>query len=214
MRNAWFLAATLATTVTASALAQAPMPFRCPVNGTVVELSTNVKVESLGADPQDPTVCVVRANNVERRLLYGFWRLPLTHHGAEASARAAFAQFYPAMPGKTVTYDIFLPRTGGGDDPYRETWTAIGIQPVTVRAGSFNAMVIERTQEGRGGNVFKGTWRRWVDVNTGVTVKQTFSLGRGNMPAQQEWEAISIVSPPPPAPPPAAPQQRPQRPRS
>jgi hypothetical protein len=184
-------------------------PFSCPPAGTKAEFTTGGRFESLGSDPTDPLVCLVRAGNVERRLLYGFWRLPFSHRGAEPSVRAALGQLYPTAPGKTVTYELFLPRINGGDDPYRETWTIIGTESVTVRAGRFTATVMERTQEGRGGNTFKGTWRRWTDVASGLVVKQTFALERGSIPPAQEWEATSVFVPTPPAPPAAPARQQP-----
>lgn len=211
------LAAVGAVIWAGSAGAQTSMSFQCPPAGAQTENSLATQDEWLGTDPADPTVCLVRmtgpgAAAVERRLPYAFWRLPFSHHGSEAATRAGLGQFYPATPGKTVTCDVFLPRTMGGDDPCRQTWTAIGVQPVKVRAGSFKAMVIERTEEGRGGNVFKGTWRRWVDLNTGVTVKQTYTPVRLRASGPQEWEPTSMVTPPPPAPPAPAPaRQRQER---
>lgn len=199
----------------APAFAQPQVPFRCPSVGTVAEFSTGVKLTSQGADPADPVVCLLRIESPtgtrEARLLYAFWTLPLPHRGAEPAARAGFAALFPATIGKSTTYELFLPRESGGDDPYRETWRVLRIEPVTVRAGSFTAMVMERVQEGGGGNTFRGSWTRWLDLESRVIVKQTFSLSRGRMGGTQDWEAVRVEVPtPPPTPAPATPQ-RPQR---
>lgn len=145
---------------------QAPVAFECPRAGTTVEYTDGGRTVWGGVDPTDPVVCLARQGNNDRRLLYAFWRLPFTHHGSEAATRTGLGQLWPAAAGRTVTYDLFLQRQGGGDDPYRETWRVIGIEPITVRAGTYNALVIERVQDGRGGNVFRGTWRRWIDLDS------------------------------------------------
>jgi hypothetical protein len=197
------------------ALAQAPVQFQCPRQGVIAEYSDGGRTVWGGADPADPTICLVRAGNTDRRLLYAFWRLPFSHNGAEASARAGLSQLYPATAGKSVSYDLFLPRANQtGDNPYRETWKIVRFESVSVRAGTFNAMVIERVQDGRGGSVFQGTWTRWIDLNSRVPVKQTFALSRGRPSGTQEWEAMSVQVPPAPAAQPApaapAPAQRPR----
>lgn len=180
-----------------AALAQAPLAFQCPLQGVSVEYDTGTRSVFGGPDPTDSAICLVRTGTNDRRMLYAFWTLPLSHNDAERSARAGLAQLYPATVGKASSFELFLPRAGGGDDPYRETWRVLRFEPVTVRAGTLNAMVIERVQEGQGTNTFKGTWTRWIDVNSRVVIKQTFELGRGRMPANQQWEATALRVPPP-----------------
>jgi hypothetical protein len=48
-------------------------------------------------------------------------------------------------------------------------------------------------EKGVSRNYFEGTWQRWVDLQTGAVIQQTYQHVHGQAPTNQDWTATSIT---------------------
>lgn len=168
-----------------------PVQFNCPANGTIVYTNAG-QHRYYGADPVDAEMCVMeRPEDTGRQ-----WRLyslftPNAYNSDQL--RGVLRRLFPLEAGKVVREPIRQP---GGE--FILTFTVVGLQSTTVRAGTFTTWVVDIRQEGVGfGNDFAATRRVWFDQNSWVAVKGTFQVLRElqRVNTVPNFEAVRIVAP-------------------
>ena len=82
----------------------------------------------------------------------------------------------------------------------------VGFERLTVPAGDFDSVVLERMVNGTGANAAQTfTVRYWLEGVSGILLQRKVELGRGGSSLLRNLQATSMTLPPPPprAPPPA-----------
>jgi hypothetical protein len=188
MIKKYLLAAILAAPSTA--FAQDNM-FHCPKVGTVLEFSTGAKTR---VDAANGFEC--DATNITNGFKWTdhayFQRVkPLNSaNGITDSVLRDTESFWPLVPGRVVE----VTKNRGGSS-YIETYTAIGIEPVTVPAGSFQAWhLTARTRIIPSNN--SAIQHYWWDPKLGVTVKRETVIERGQWTGiEQNFELVAVKAP-------------------
>lgn len=196
IRGLTILAATAAVAgalaaASAPALAQ-QQPFRCPAAGTVVERTNGPNLVFTSPDPADPLVCRGRHG---QRLFLGYWD---AQSPAVTAGRAELARVFggAASPGAT-TRPISFFASGTYMDSVRieETWRMVGVEPVQVPAGSFEALRVERHMSVPF-STYSFTEAVWLDRRTGAPVKASVSHTNAVMaPSVTNWSATEVNAP-------------------
>lgn len=128
----------------------APDGFRCPNAGTIVRLSSGGRFHHRGADPADPSVCVITsANGTQFRRLFDLVSLPNSN---EANYRRSLATLWPLEVGKATEFTTIGQTRGGSTFQYKETWKVLRREPLQVGRTTRQAVVLEQTSEGIVGN--------------------------------------------------------------
>jgi hypothetical protein len=216
IRASLFALIAVAGTTAIPASAQVPLEFRCPPSGAIQQTSRGWRSESLGADPADPLTCRYRTTDPAGReetggSFYGVANLAQYQHpDARRAIQAGMDRFFPAEPGKATSFSWNGSFSGLNHVPMREEWKALRYESVSVPAGQFMTLVIERFRD-LNGRV--GTETRWVDVQSRFMVKLDWRSVRGHSGEQSiSWVATSLTSPAAPvAPPRPGVPERPRR---
>lgn len=190
----WAAAAVGAALMLSPALGQAAAqpgwaPFKCPAPGKSATMSDGSRLEFQGADPADAALCV--------------WRI--VRDGEASTARFVYAihsiNNQAVQPGQMegLLRLLFQPSSegnvtalaGGADfnTAVKLHLQLAGPDPVTTRAGTFNAWTIRETGRGVFGNEtnFQNTY--WIDTKSGIPVRvrevadgRTFELEAVHLP--------------------------------
>jgi hypothetical protein len=162
--------------------------FRCPVAGVVIKTSTGNSLESEGASGNS---CKFMGNRGEFSQYAGF-----SAGNANAKVHNAAAAIWPLKVGNKSSAQFDSENVASDNILYWQEFKVAAFEPVTVRAGTFQAFRIESEQSNIKANGYhdKGTY--WWSPDVGYIVKYTFEVLKGhNSNANQNWEAVIIEQP-------------------
>ena len=164
--------------------------FRCPPAGTRVAYDSGVTITHGGALPTDPLVCRETRTSGEFTLLMASYSLPAAD---ERSIRTGMARLWPLADGKTTSF-VFVGTTGTAQTfQYQETWRFLGLDTVRVDGAAREALVLERTQEGRLGNTHRSVTTFWLDRDLHVALRARIRLISGTT-GFRDFEARRITA--------------------
>ena len=166
------------------ALAEAPPP--CPPNLGVVDRSVGPAAIYLGADPADPTLCRIRRGAETGLFYYGTWNKDWP--GAE-QAKRALASIWSGPAGATARFDV----SAGPGLQWHETLRNDGPEDLRVLDHTYRTIRYVHEREGFDGNTYHSIITQWKDVETGMSVYQTYQHIAGHPEPGGAWDARSIV---------------------
>jgi hypothetical protein len=177
--------------------AGALISLRCLPSGTEQTYSTGESVKWLGYDPSSSDLCIGRNKNghpVQR--VRGIWGIGSYWPDGIPAVRQAMTRLQAAPPGTPVSF-VVTGKSSTADDPRPGTWSHMlavaGEERITVGAGTFDAVIIEDSQQGMDGNTYRGTARIWVDRNSGAVLRwDTSGISNGQ---HTSWETTSLRLP-------------------
>lgn len=171
-----------------AAAQQSGWRFSCPEPGTAVERSIGDTITYRGSAPNDPLVCVADRG---QRLALGVWGVD------EALWRNGRASLTALASGQATErrFDYFsLGRDSNSIHVY-EAWRLAGSGPVTVPAGTFDAVRLQRNFQ-IAGITYNFTQTVWLDRATNVPVKVLVEHMNAVMaPTLVSWEAAEVRQP-------------------
>lgn len=187
-------AALVPTTGSAQTAGGDTWQFRCPAAGTVVEQSTGAELKYRGEAANNPGSCMLQ--NGQRRLL-GYWQVSEGFYragGKEIAARVA-GPGVNAAGTQPVTFDYFTNNRTNESIHVQESWRVAGSGPLTVPAGTFNTVRVER-QFRILGSAFAYTQTVWFDRATGAPVSARVEhLNAVQAPTLVNWVANDVIVP-------------------
>lgn len=156
--------------------------FRCLPSGTEQTYS-GVTVKWLGYDPSSSDLCIGRNKEgqpVQR--VKGVWPTGGIWPDALSSVRQAFTRLETEPPGTPISFTVTA-KAANSQDPRPGSWThtavIAGVEPITVPAGTFDAVMIEDTEQGMNGT-YRGVNRIWVDRSSGAVLRwETTGISNG-----------------------------------
>ena len=169
--------------------------FRCPADGTAVTRVVAGKTITWtykGPDPANPESCL--ASNIGRTYSFIFGLVDKNSRFASDYADA-FRKIFSGPPGTTAQFRLV--QYDGVNYIYRisnETFE-------TLRIGGEDRQTIRIAEShmALGPRGFVVTWRRWIDVQTGALLRNSYQQEGGslplNPPANQDWTATNITVP-------------------
>jgi hypothetical protein len=174
--KAWAVAAVGAALMLSPTLGQAATQpgltaFKCPGPGKSVTMSDGSRLEFQGPDPSDAALCVwrtVRGGAASTaRFVYAIHSID--NEAVQPGQMEALLRllFQPSSEGNVTA----LAGGAGFNTAVRLHLQLAGPEPVTTRAGTFNAWIIRETGKGVFGNEtnFQNTY--WLDAKTGIPVR-------------------------------------------
>jgi len=111
----------------------------------------------------------------------------------ERSIRTAMARLWPLADGKTISFIFVGTSTAAQTFQYQETWRFLGLDTVRVGGAAREALVLERTQEGRLGNTHRSVTTFWLDRDLHVALRARIRLISGTT-GFRDFEARSITA--------------------
>jgi hypothetical protein len=69
------------------------------------------------------------------------------------------------------------------------------VETLQIGGAARQAIRIAHRETGVSANHFDGTWRLWIDVQTGALVRRSFQLVSGDAQPDQDWIATGISVP-------------------
>jgi hypothetical protein len=154
---------------------RSPIGFRCLPSGAMQVTSSGGSILWLGTDPSSPDICIGRnsaGSPVQR--VRGIWNIGGYWPDTIPAIRQAMARLTIETPGTPIPFTV-TGKVATPDDPRAGTWThtvqVTGEENVTVPAGTFRAIVIDDSQQGVGGNTYRGSQRIWIDPSSGALLR-------------------------------------------
>ena len=167
--------ALLALTLAAAPLplrAQAPpIAFKCPLAGTVTEVTMGTAVHALtnlGADPSDPALCRWQRGTSPGASLYGIFGPDTSELRGADIRRGMDALFAGATE---VAFRFQTTSRNGQTAATEDTWQRIGRETLTIGDRKVETHVFRRISVSAERN-FRGVWRRWYDPVSNEWVKR------------------------------------------
>ena len=155
----------------------APPGFRCPAAGTRVTFASGVVVTHQGPDHADSSICLSATGAGQpQRLLYNLFPLPLVD---EPTVREGYAALWPLAVNRAVRF-VNRQEAGGTIWEFQETWRVERAETLAIDGVARPTLVLRRTQEGVRDNRFLGHQVYWLDTATGLWLKRTVEVIRGN----------------------------------
>ncbi len=168
--------------------APAPVAFACPAAGTRVTWNNSLIVTHGGADPADPTVCLVRfQNGPQLRMLYNIYDVPASD---EAAIRRGMSALWPLTEGKSASFLFVAPSVAAQTFQYDETWRVVRAERITIAGQPRDTLVLRWTSQGRLGNAHLSHQTWWYDLTTRTFVKREVELVRGTT----RWRSAEAVA--------------------
>lgn len=167
----------------------------CPPASTGVTWDNGQALAFAGADPENRGICRARRGEAESRYAYGL----VEQVAAEGRGHVeGLAPLFPARLGSTARYRSTVRSPGSGVQyDYDNAWRVVGFEPVTVPAGRFDALVLERRVVAAAPNNQHIVMRYAVDTATGIVVRREVTVERGST-LQRGFQATQLRAPPPP----------------
>ena len=169
--------------------------FRCPPANTTVEANNDIRINFRGAEPDNPLVC--RSGTDFRRAL-GVWNMQIS---VFQSRIGDLAGLFPATTGRSVAINHFTTDADRNSVAMREVFRIVGFPKITVPAGQFQTVQIERFAEftANNGGMYQRRDTIWLSTSDGVPVKATYDQVSGRSPGVRlvNWEATRIIRPAP-----------------
>lgn len=186
IRAITFMGAMLAAAPAAAQ--QSGWQYKCPEAGTTVERSIGDTITYRGTDSRDPMVCLVGGG---QRLALGVW-------GAEEALWRNGRTGIAALVGGQAAerrFDYFSVGRDSTSTHVYETWRAAGSDRVTVPAGTFDAIRLQRNFQ-IAGITYSYVQTVWIDRASGVPVKAMVEHTNAVMaPTLVSWEATDVRPP-------------------
>jgi hypothetical protein len=188
MIKKYLLAAILAAPSTAFAQEN---KFHCPKVGTVLEFSTGAKSRTDAANGFECDFTnITNGRKWTDHAYFQQVKPPNSTNGITDSVLRDTESFWALVPGRAVE----VTRNRGGSS-YIETYTAIGIEPVTVQAGTFQAWHLTERIRIVPSNA-SIIHHYWWDPKLGVTVKHEVAVERGSwIEFGRNFELVAVKLP-------------------
>lgn len=187
-------AALVPTTGSAQTAGGDTWQFRCPAPGTVVEQSTGSQIKYRGEAANSPGSCMLQHG--QRRLL-GYWQVGEAFYraGGRDIAQRVTGPGVNAAGTQPVTFDYFTNNRTNESIHVQETWRVAGSGPLTVPAGTFDTVRVERKFQVLG-SAFAFTQTVWFDRATGAPVRAHVEhLNAVQGPTLVNWVANDVTVP-------------------
>ena len=163
-------------------------PAMCAPQGTEVRTTDGRVFSFLGRHPSDPESCRWNTQGVNRVTSF-LHSLISSETETSPLYRVGLRPLFPLATGKSVTFTV--QRSAG---IWRNTYRVLGEQRLSVPAGTFDVWLVERIEEGMFGNTYRGENIFFIEKDTGLIVKVTSSVVRGQG-GLGNWEALSVRRP-------------------
>lgn len=169
--------------------------FRCPAPNTVIEANDGIRIQFRSAAANEPHVCV---SGTDFRRALGVWdmRQPVFR-----SNMGELAGLFPATSGRRVAINYFDTDASNNSIARRDVFRIVGFPTITVPAGSFATVQIERFSEFTtvNGGVYQRRDTIWLSTRDGAPVKATYEQVAGRTPGTRlvDWEAVRVARPAP-----------------
>lgn len=171
----------------ASSVAWAQSPPACPTGMGIVDRTAAPPLIYLPADPAEPEACrLVLRGGAIGLFWFGSWKTDWP--GAEP-ARFAYRQAYANGPGTVVRFDtVAAPGLS-----WHETIRNEGFETVTLAGAVRHTMKVSHEREGFDGNTYHSIVTQWKDMETNMTVYQTYTHLSGRPEPFTGWDPLTIV---------------------
>ncbi len=108
---------------------------------------------------------------------------------------------FPATTGRSVAVNYFSTDVNQNSVAVRDVFRIVGFPRITVPAGPYQTIQIERFSEfttSRGG-VYQRRDTVWLSTRDGLPVKATYEQVSGTSPTSRlaDWEAVRVIRPAP-----------------
>jgi len=166
--------------------------FTCPVRQSGVTWDNGTTLAFEGADPSNPGLCAARRGESQARLIHGL----IEQTPAEGRGHLeGLAPLFPARLGSNVRYRSTSTSAGSGIQyDFDNIWRVVGFEFVTVPAGRYDALVLERRIIAAAPNDQSIVMRYYVDTASGILVKRDVTVERGGS-IQRGFQATRVVVP-------------------
>ena len=142
-------------------------PLACAAPGSRVEQKGGPTIEFEGADPSDPTLCVMKVAGGTVKAWYDIW---LTDWPGAAEARTALRDVIQGPSGTVTGFDTrMLPGLQWHDLIRNE-----GVEDLTLLGKTYHALKISHYREGSEGNNYRSVATVWKDIPTGMLIYATY----------------------------------------
>ena len=166
--------------------------FMCPPRDSGVTLDNGTTLAFAGADPANANLCVARRGDNQARFAFGLIeQVPAEGRGHPEG----LAPLFPARVGSTARYRSTSTSAGSGIQyDFENFWRVVGFEFVTVPAGRYDALVLERRIIAAAPNDQSIVMRYFVDTATGIVVKRDVTVERGGS-IQRGFQATRVQVP-------------------
>jgi hypothetical protein len=162
--------------------------FKCPDAGTRVERTDAPALTFRGASTSNPLICV-DALGQERFL--GYWRAA---DGFFRAGKDTLLRNFTSGAGGVSTINYFGSNRVAESIYINENWQILGPERVSVIAGSFEALKVQRQYWITGTN-YRFTETVWFDRATGAPVKSTVDHRNAIMSSDViSWQATEVLT--------------------
>ena len=166
---------------------------RCPPQGASVTWDNGTTLAFAGRDPAAAPLCLARRGEAETRMILGL----LEQGPAEGRGHPdGLAPLFPARANNNARYRSTSTSAGSGIQyDFDNSWRVVGFEFVTVAAGRFDAVVLERRLVAAAPNDQSLIMRYFVDTASGILVKREVTVERGGS-VQRTFQATRVQVPP------------------
>ena len=162
------------------------IPLNCAAPGARVEQKGGPTFEFEGADPSDPTLCVMKVGGETVKGWYDIW---LTDWPGAAQARTGLRQVIHGPSGTVVGFDTrMLPGLQWHDLIRNE-----GVEDITLLGKNYRALKISHYREGFDGNNYRSVSTIWKDIPTGMLIYGTYQHISGKPEIEDPLIPTAIV---------------------
>ena len=166
---------------------------RCPPQGASVTWDNGTTLAFAGRDPANGLLCLARRGDAEARLILGMLEQGPTEGRGHPEG---LAPLYPARANNNARYRSTSTSAGSGIQyDFDNFWRVVGFEFVTVPAGRFDAVVLERRIVAAAPNDQSLIMRYFVDTASGILVKRDVTIERGGS-VQRTFQATRAQVPP------------------
>ena len=142
-------------------------PRSCPAAGAKVEQKGGPAFEFLGADPNQPDLCLMRVDGEPFSAWFGIWGQ--TWPGAE-DGHQALRRSMNGRTGEVFGFNTVAQPGAQWHDFVRQE----GVEDIYILGKLYRAMKLAHYREGYGGNAYRSVSTLWKDVATGLPIYGTY----------------------------------------
>lgn len=167
-----------------------PVLFKCPANGTAVEVQVEQQLNdsvSQGPDPSDPTLCRWKRGFTTTETYFGLVTRATTDGFAEL--RTGFQALFSGQRTEFSVRKSSLAINAGRNE-YDDTWRRLPNETLTIAGRTMNTIVFENDQRAVQMPAV-GSQKLWYDPATGIWVKRQVKVQAGTRWGS-DWEVVKI----------------------